>query len=117
MAEIAVLATRPPRRPLADPQDDLLDPVDLAALDPDVGVEDRAHIVGQTLAIVDAPRVAGDAIEEALVVARHISNNDADAPAPRPDEDAFVHDSMVGRRRFEGQNRMAIAAAFPEWLS
>ena len=95
------------RSPLAHFDDKLLDAVDLASFESDVGAEDRAHVVGQPFRVVDVPRVAGDALHETLVVAGHVGHHDAHAPAPRPHEHALIHDVIVGRCPLEGQNRMA----------
>ena len=99
------------RSRLADLDDKLLDAVDLASFESDVGAEDRAHVVGQPFRVVDMPRVAGDALHETLVVAGHVRHHDAHAPAPRPYEHALIHDAIVGRYALEGQNRMACAAS------
>jgi hypothetical protein len=96
-----------PRSRLADLDDELLDAVGLATLEPNVGAEDGAHIVGQPFRVVDVPSVAGDALDEAVIVTGHISHHDAHTPAPRPPEDAIIHKGIVGRRPPEGQNRTA----------
>ena len=98
-------------RPLVDVEDDLLDAADLTALEPDVGAEDGAHVVGQTVAIVDPLCVTGDAIEQGPVAARHVSHDDSHAPTPRPVEDPFVHAPIVDRGGLEGQSRMDLASA------
>jgi len=96
-----------PRSPLADLDDKLHDAVHLASFEADVGAEDGAHVVRQKLAVVDMPRVAGDALQETLVVAGHVRHHDAHASASRPFKDPFIHADIVGRCALEGQNRMA----------
>jgi len=111
MSESTASAARPSRRPLVDVEDDLLDAVDLAALEPDVSAEDGAHFVDQTVAIVDPLCVTGDAIEQGPVAARHVGHDNSHAPTPRPVEDPFVHAPNVDRCGLEGQSRTALASA------
>jgi hypothetical protein len=103
-----------PRSRLADLDDELLDAVGLATLEPNVGAEDGAHIVGQPFRVVDMPSVAGDALQEALVITGNVGDHDAHAPAPRPPENAIIHKGIVGRRPPEGQNRTAPTSSFQE---